>query len=123
MYYLSISNALGQSVEALYNIGYVENLQKHFEAAHNYYDKAFQLASKSRQNTLVIHKAIKNNITEYFIDLCHTSDPMDKFESLAGRKTTYKMIYEQLPHSCLKHAKYLLSQYIPVMRYNFYRKS
>jgi tetratricopeptide (TPR) repeat protein len=61
LYYLSISNALGQSVEALYNMGYVENLQKHFEAAHNYYDKAFQLASKSRQKTLVIHKAIKNN--------------------------------------------------------------
>lgn len=110
MYYLSISNALGQSVEALYNIGYVENLQKHFEAAHNYYDKAFQLASKSRQNTLVIHKAIKNNIIEYFIDLCQTGDFMDKFESLAGRKTTYKKVYEELPGSCLKHAKYLFSK-------------
>jgi tetratricopeptide (TPR) repeat protein len=114
LYYLSISNALGQSVEALYNIGYVENLQKHFEAAHNYYDKAFQLASKSRQNTLVIHKAIKNNIIEYFIDLCQTGDFMDKFESLAGRKTTYKKVYEELPDSCLKHAKYLLRESFPV---------
>lgn len=95
-------------------MGYVENLQKHFKEAHNYYNQAFQLASKSSQNTLVIHKAIKNNITEYFIDLCHTSDPMDKFESLAGRKTTYKMIYKELPDSCLKHAKYLLSQSFPV---------
>jgi len=105
LHYLSISNALDQSLDALYNMGYVANLQKHFKAAHTYYNQAFQLASKSRQNTLVIHKAIKNNITEYFIDLCHTSDSMDKFESLAGRETTYKMIYEQLPHSCLKHAK------------------
>ena len=114
LYYLSISNALSQSVEALYNMGYVENLQKHFEAAHNYYDKAFQLASKSRQNTLVIHKAIKNNIIEYFIDLCQTGDFMDKFKSLAGRKTTYKMIYIELPDSCLKHAKYLLRESFPV---------
>lgn len=112
--YLSISNALGQSVEALYNMGYAENLQKHFKEGHNYYDQALQLAIKSSKNTLLIHKAIKNNITEYFIDLCHTSDPMDKFESLAGRETTYKMIYEQLPHSCLKHAKYLLRESFPV---------
>jgi len=112
--YLSTSNALDQSLDALYNMGYVENLQKHFKAAHTYYNQAFQLASKSRQNTLVIHKAIKNNITEYFIDLCHTSDSMDKFESLAGRETTYKKVYEELPHSCLKHAKYLLSQSFPV---------
>ena len=114
LHYLSISNALDQSLDALYNMGYVANLQKHFKAAHTYYNQAFQLASKSRQNTLVIHKAIKNNITEYFIDLCHTSDPMDKFESLAGRETTYKMIYEQLPDSCLKHAKYLLRESFPV---------
>ncbi len=114
LHYLSISNALDQSLDALYNMGYVENLQKHFKAAHTYYNQAFQLASKSRQNTLVIHKAIKNNITEYFIDLCHTSDPMDEFESLVGRKNTYKMIYEQLPDSCLKHAKYLLSEPFPV---------
>jgi tetratricopeptide (TPR) repeat protein len=114
LHYLSISNALDQSLDALYNMGYVENLQKHFKAAHTYYNQAFQLASKSRQNTLVIHKAIKNNITEYFIDLYHTSDSMDKFKSLAGRKTTYKMIYEELPHSCLKHAKYFLSQSFPV---------
>jgi len=112
--YLSTSNALGQSVEALYNMGYAENLQKHFKEGHNYYDQALQLAIKSSKNTLLIHKAIKNNITEYFIDLCHTSDPMDKFESLAGRETTYKMIYEQLPHSCLKHAKYLLRESFPV---------
>ena len=70
-------------------MGYVENLQKHFKEAHTYYDQAFQLASKSRQNTLVIHKAIKNNIIEYFIDLCQTSDFMDKFESLAGRESTF----------------------------------
>ena len=114
LHYLSISNALDQSLDALYNMGYVENLQKHFKAAHTYYNQAFQLASKSRQNTLVIHKAIKNNITEYFIDLCRTSDSMDKFESLAGRETTYKKVYEELPHSCLKHAKYLLSQSFPV---------
>jgi CRISPR/Cas system Type II protein with McrA/HNH and RuvC-like nuclease domain len=95
-------------------MGYVANLQKHFKAAHTYYNQAFQLASKSRQNTLVIHKAIKNNITEYFIDLCHTGDPMDEFERLVGRKNTYKMIYEQLPDPCLKHAKYLLSQSFPV---------
>jgi tetratricopeptide (TPR) repeat protein len=113
--YLSTSNALDQSLDALYNMGYVENLQKHFKAAHTYYNQAFQLASKSRQNTLVIHKAIKNNITEYFIDLCHTSDSMDKFESLAGRETTYKMIYEELPDSCLKHAKYLLRESFPVI--------
>jgi len=112
--YLSTSNALGQSVEALYNMGYAENLQKHFKEGHNYYDQALQLAIKSSKNTLLIHKAIKNNITEYFIDLCHTSDPMDKFESLEGRKTKYKMIYEQLPHSCLKHAKYLLRESFPV---------
>ncbi len=90
LYYFSISNALGQSVDALYNMGYVENLQKYFKEAHDYYNQAFQLASKFRQNTLVICKAIKNNIIEYFIDLCQTSDFMDKFESLAGRKTTYK---------------------------------
>jgi tetratricopeptide (TPR) repeat protein len=113
--YLSTSNALGQSVEALYNMGYAENLQKHFKEGHNYYDQALQLAIKSGKNTLLIHKAIKNNITEYFIDLCHTSDSMDKFESLAGRETTYKMIYEELPASCLKHAKYLLSQSFPVI--------
>ena len=111
---LSISNALGQSVEALYNMGYAENLQKHFKEAHDYYDQALQLAIKSSKNTLLIDKAIKNNITEYFIELCHTSDPMDEFESLVGRKNTYQMIYEQLPDSCLKHAKYLLSQSIPV---------
>jgi len=114
LHYLSISNALDQSLDALYNMGYVANLQKHFKAAHTYYNQAFQLASKSRQNTLVIHKAIKNNITEYFIDLCHTGDPMDEFERLVGRKNTYKMIYEQLPDPCLKHAKYLLSQSFPV---------
>ncbi|MCC8461490.1 MAG: tetratricopeptide repeat protein [Candidatus Megaira endosymbiont of Carteria cerasiformis] len=111
---LSTSNALGQSVVALYNMGYVENLQKHFKEAHDYYDQALQLAIKSSKNTLLIDKAIKNNITEYFIELCHTSDPMDEFESLVGRKNTYQMIYEQLPDSCLKHAKYLLSQSIPV---------
>lgn len=111
---LSISNALGQSVDALYNMGYVENLQKHFKEGHNYYDQALQLAIKSSKNTLLIDKAIKNNITEYFIELCHTSDPMDEFESLVGRKNTYQMIYEQLPDSCLKYAKYLLSQSIPV---------
>ena len=81
---LSISNALGQSVEALYNMGYAENLQKHFKEAHDYYDQALQLAIKSSKNTLLIDKAIKNNITEYFIELCHTSDPMDEFESLVG---------------------------------------
>lgn len=111
---LSTSNALGQSVDALYNMGYVENLQKHFKEGHNYYDQALQLAIKSSKNTLLIDKAIKNNITEYFIELCHTSDPMDEFESLVGRKNTYQMIYEQLPHSCLKHAKYLLSESFPV---------
>lgn len=110
--YFSTSNALDQSVYALYNMGYVENLQKHFKEAHTYYDQAFQLASKSRQNTLVIHKAIKNNIIEYFIDLCQTSDFMDKFESLAGRESTYKKIYDELPDSCLKHAKYLFNQSI-----------
>jgi tetratricopeptide (TPR) repeat protein len=114
LHYLSISNGISREVDTLYNMGYVENLQKHFKAAHTYYNQAFQLASKSGQNTLVIHKAIKNNITEYFIDLCHTSDSMDKFESLAGRETTYKMIYEELPHSCLKHAKHLLSESFPV---------
>lgn len=93
-------------------MGYVENLQKHFKEAHTYYDQAFQLASKSRQNTLVIHKAIKNNIIEYFIDLCQTSDFMDKFESLAGRKSTYKKIYDELRDSCLKHAKHLFNQSI-----------
>ena len=71
------------------------------------------------QNNIKIHHialSVKdiNNITEYFIDLCHTSDPMDEFESLVGRKNTYKMIYEQLPDSCLKHAKYLLSEPFPV---------
>ena len=39
---------------------------------------------------------------------------MDKFESLAGRKTTYKKVYEELPDSCLKHAKYLLRESFPV---------
>jgi len=106
---LSISKALGQSVDALYNMGYVENLQKHFKEGHNYYDQALQLAIKSSKNTLLIDKAIKNNITEYFIELCHTSDPMDEFKSLVGRKNTYQMIYEQLPDSCLKYAKYLLA--------------
>ena len=105
LHYLSISNGISRKVDTLYNMGYAENLQKHFKEGHNYYDQALQLATKSGKNPLLIHKAIKNNITEYFIDLCHTSDPMDKFESLAGRETTYKMIYEQLPHSCLKHAK------------------
>ncbi|WPX99011.1 Tetratricopeptide domain-contaning protein [Candidatus Megaera polyxenophila] len=115
LHYLSTSNALGQSLDALYNMGYVENLQKHFKAAHTYYDQAFQLATKSgKENPSLIHKAIKNNITKYFIELCHTCDPMDKFESLAGRETTYKMIYEELPDSCLKHAKYLLSESFPV---------
>lgn len=114
LHYLSISNGISREVDTLYNMGYVENLQKHFKAAHTYYNQAFQLASKSGQNTLVIHKAIKNNITEYFIDLCHTCDPMDNFESLAGRETTYKKVYEELPHSCLKHAKHLLSESFPV---------
>ncbi|MBN8523069.1 MAG: hypothetical protein J0M23_04345 [Rickettsiales bacterium] len=113
--YLSTSNALGQSADALYNMGYAENLQKHFKEGHNYYDQALQLAIKSgKGNPLLIHKAIKNNITEYFIELCHTCDPMDKFESLAGRETTYKKVYEELPHSCLKHAKHLLSESFPV---------
>ena len=111
---LSISNALGQSADALYNMGYVENLQKHFKEGHNYYDQALQLARNSSKNTLLLDKAIKNNLTEYFIELCHTSDPMDEFESLVGRKNTYQMIYEQLPDSCLKHAKYLLSVSFPV---------
>lgn len=111
---LSTSNALGQSVVALYNMGYAENLQKHFKEAHDYYDQALQLAIKSSKNTLLIDKAIKNNITEYFIELCHTSNPMDEFESLAGRKSTYEMIYEQLPDLCLKHAKYLLNESLPV---------
>lgn len=115
LHYLSISNGISRKVDTLYNMGYAENLQKHFKEAHDYYDQALQLAIKSgKENTSLIHKAIKNNITKYFIDLCHTSDPMDKFESLAGRKTTYKMIYEQLPHSCLKHAKYLLRESFPV---------
>ena len=55
---LSISNALGQSVDALYNMGYVENLQKHFKEGHNYYDQALQLAIKSSKNTLLIDKAM-----------------------------------------------------------------
>ena len=115
LHYLSISNGISRKVDTLYNMGYAENLQKHFKEAHDYYDQALQLAIKSgKENTLLIYKAIKNNITEYFIDLCHTSDPMDKFESLEGRKTKYKMIYEQLPHSCLKHAKYLLRESFPV---------
>ncbi len=114
LHYLSISNGISRKVDTLYNMGYAENLQKHFKEAHTYYDQAFQLASKFRQNTLVIHKAIKNNIIEYFIDLCQTSDFMDKFESLAGRQTKYKEIYEQLPDSCLKHAKYLLRESFPV---------
>jgi len=95
-------------------MGYAENLQKHFKEAHDYYDQALQLAIKHDKNTLLINKAIKNNITEYFIELCHTCDPMDKFESLAGRETTYKKVYEELPHSCLKHAKHLLSESFPV---------
>lgn len=116
LHYLSISNGIRRKVDTLYNMGYAENLQKHFKEAHDYYDQALQLTIKSgKEKTLVIHKAIKNNITEYFIDLCHTNAPMDEFESLVGRKTTYKMIYEQLPDTCLKHAKYLLSQSIPVI--------
>jgi tetratricopeptide (TPR) repeat protein len=113
--YLSISNGISREVDTLYNMGYVENLQKHFKEGHNYYDQALQLAIKSgKGNPLLIHKAIKNNITEYFIELCHTCDPMDKFESLAGRETTYKKVYEELPDSCLKHAKHLLSESFPV---------
>ncbi|MBM3467383.1 MAG: hypothetical protein FJX70_06105 [Alphaproteobacteria bacterium] len=115
LHYLSISNGISREVDTLYNMGYVENLQKHFKEGHNYYDQASQLAINSgKGNPLLIHKAIKNNITEYFIELCHTSDPMDKFESLAGRETTYKKVYEELPHSCLKHAKHLLSESFPV---------
>ena len=112
--YLSTSNALGQSADTLYNMGYIEYLQKNFEKAHIYYDQALELATNSRKSIAPIYKAIKNNITEYFIALCYTSDPMDEFESLAGRKSTYKKIYDELPDSCLKHAKYLLSQSFPV---------
>ena len=58
LHYLSISNALDQSLDALYNMGYVANLQKHFKEAHDYYDQALQLARKSSEkNTLLIHKA------------------------------------------------------------------
>lgn len=45
---LSLSNALGQSADALYSMGYAENLQKHFKEAHNYYDQALHL-EKSRE--------------------------------------------------------------------------
>ena len=47
LHYLSISNGISRKVDTLYNMGYAENLQKHFKEAHDYYDQALQLASSS----------------------------------------------------------------------------